>query len=663
MQRLITKIVCAPGLAALAGLLAAGCGGGLVSSTGGAGGGGGGPATPPPTDNIVTLDDVTFVLADDQRLGIVVPYSVGNADGSTLLLVFQWSLEGEDFPALPTDPDELAAALADAVQRDELQIATPYGTAVGGRVVPQGAATVELPELGAGQAGLLGDPTPAAEAPSFVGTAPGLAGLALDLLRPSIVPEPVAATWAVNPLDTPVAVLPGPDGTSALVLDRDVSDLSRLRSIDLATGDILTELATGTGEPDALAIERHGRAVLYAEHTGTAWRVARVDLVTLEQSLLFDIPGSDVVRGLVSLGTGVALVSVADSLLRLDYSGFPTTTVTVSTVLEGLSTPWGLALDPLNPQRVFVAERDFAGGRVLAVSLDKHSADPLSVMAPGIALPEALALERNGTRLLVLTDATPGDGTRELVALQYRGTPNPAANVLLAGLPDSVSSVATGADGLRLLALGVANDLSVGGGVQQRRTVIAYDPPTRIATVANDFSPAPTAGQPWRLVRPTSVTPTANVTRECGIRAAPIERRGRRYRHGDARDRQADSGRTFVADEHAGRRGDHRRRAVRVRDRHRCRRRPRHRLRQPRRRSDHGLLPDRLRRLRYRAALPGRFCGDRLPCRYRYGRSRCRRRSRHHLRQHGGKQPGHLLPDRSRDVQPGALVGWRARPD
>jgi len=454
---------------------------------------------------VATLDESTFVNAGDQRLGLVVPFTVSDAEGDDVQLVFQWTLAGAAFPTLPTTAAALTAALADPAQRKTLQIASSYPVASGGRLMAAGATTVELPELGTSMGTWLGG-----SAAADVDDA--LFGLELQLLRPGLQLQQLAADWSTNPLDNPVAALPEGAGSTALVLDQTAGGLSRLRRIDLGSGAVLADLALGLAGPDALALEAGGSAVLIGEHDGSSWRVQRVDLSTLTTTQLFNVsaPGSSGLRGLVSLGSGVALATVDDTLLKLDYLKTPAAS---TPVLDGLATPGGLVLDPTQPQTVLVAEQDAGGGRILSVSLTSRSAEVLGGSASGLPSPTALALEDGGARLLVLTDATPGDGTRELRALQRFGTVTPAITLLADDLPDSALGLATGRSNLRLLALGGAHDLAAAGGVQQRRVVTGYDPATRLVTVTDAFSPALLSGQPWRLTLPASLSLMPGVTR------------------------------------------------------------------------------------------------------------------------------------------------------
>jgi|GEM_PF-5850552 len=86
-------------------------------------------------------------------------------------------------------------------------------------------------------------------------------------------------------------------------------------------------------------------------------------------------------------------------------------------VLQGLRSPSGLAYDPAT-HTVYVS--DTGGGRVLAVNLSMPAPSPFLV-ATGLAGPEGLAIDRDGTVLIVEGDTgrlfrVGGSGRRDLVA-------------------------------------------------------------------------------------------------------------------------------------------------------------------------------------------------------------------------------------------------------
>lgn len=452
----------------------------------------------------ISIDETALLQSDDQRLGIVVPITVWDADADSVLVMLQWAREGDEFPVLPSDLDGLQALLADPEASAALQVASAYPTPIGGKLVPRDDLRVELPELASDRSHLLRS----AHSP-FGDVSQTLTGMQLDVLRASVIPQSVAEDWADNSLNEPVAAVPLGDGRSALVLDRTGSGLSRLREVDLSTGEVIRQLATGVGEPDALALEPGEGAALLAEHFTSGWRVVRVHLESLDQTVLADVdtPLGEEVRGLVGLGPGVGLVTAGDALRRVD-AFLPGAPSAAPVLIDGLQLPWGLARNPRTPEFVYVAER--GSGRVIRVSLTSLRFEPLPVGPEGLSSPRHLAFESRGTRLLVTTDEP--DGSTSLRAVHPVAFAEPSAPLLASGLPESTASLATGADGLRLLALGVADDLAVGGGVAQCRTIASYQASRRLVSVTEAFAPPLEHGQRWRLTSP----PDAGVTLEAG---------------------------------------------------------------------------------------------------------------------------------------------------
>src|SRR6185436_14199420 len=92
-----------------------------------------------------------------------------------------------------------------------------------------------------------------------------------------------------------------------------------------------------------------------------------------------------------------------------------------------LASPWGIALDPHDSSRLYLAERDAVTasgtGRVLSIELDTHARRTIAalpipilndVLDAAFTRPQDLAVNLSGTRLFVITQREPGDGTREI---------------------------------------------------------------------------------------------------------------------------------------------------------------------------------------------------------------------------------------------------------
>jgi hypothetical protein len=150
------------------------------------------------------------------------------------------------------------------------------------------------------------------------------------------------------------------------------------------------------------------------------------------------------------------------------------------------------------PGRVRALELDVLGQSVVLVK-------ELGVTGVGLPRPTALALERGGARLLVITDAATADGVRELRGVDLGGPELGEVFEVAADLADDATGLATGPDGLRVLASPAAGDLAVGGGVEQKRTLAGYDPSTQTALVTTPFLPLPRGGQRWRWSKQTDL--------------------------------------------------------------------------------------------------------------------------------------------------------------
>src|SRR5262245_15244225 len=441
---------------------------------------------------IVQLENDLVVTNPDERRGIPVPFRVIDEEGDLVEVLFQWRLEGEEFPDLPRDAAALDAILAAPVLRRENHVCTPYPRFAHGRLVPLDATSVRLPELAAGESWIL---------------ASGLEGKTLELLRYSKVPEPITPSWSTNPLASPVAALPLGDGITALVLDSPGS--ARLSEIELATGRVSEIANLGPGIPSAMAfvvvpeVLRAPEAVLVALDDAGTWRIERVELAS---GAALEVVASDgtqpaPVRGIASLGKNAAVFTAGSALLFVDYRD--PLAPRLSTLVSDLGTPWGVLVDPRSTNRIYLAERD--ADRILALELDSHERLPVVVsMASVLALerPQALAIEDEGTRLLAVT-STPA-GSFRIIGLELGRGENVDFPI---GAPraSEIASLATGADGLRLAVLSKANELLAGGGLEQRRAIVGYEPfdaeekAGQRITVDGAFDPAARPGEGWRI--------------------------------------------------------------------------------------------------------------------------------------------------------------------
>jgi hypothetical protein len=451
----------------------------------------------------------SLLLNPDERAGIPIPYTVRDDESDDVDVVFQWTHPGEDFSPLPNSRTEIDAILADPLRRSELRICSEYPTWVEGRVVPVDSTSVRLPELTTGASSILTH---------------DVVGRELEIMRLSQVPKPIAATWTSNPLNHPVAAVPIGDGIEALVLDRASPGSWRLRQIVLATGVVTRDLVpTALGEPNAMTLERGEQSALIASDNAGAWQLSRVKLATGEITSLMQFDGtteSGAIRGLVSEGTNSALATVASSLIRLDYSDAQTPRSV--TIFDDLSAPWGIALDPFAEGPVFVAEHDAPSsvsnpGRVLVIDLDSRERRVLTfgVNDPServVLAPQSLAFDEPLDRLLIVQHPPLEDAM--LLGIDVGSSRADASFPISQSLPGSVGAITAGPSGLLVIALTSQNDLAVGGGVEQRRTIDSFELAGQIAHVTEAFAPITLPLQEFRIAaRQTVSTASPSGTR------------------------------------------------------------------------------------------------------------------------------------------------------
>jgi hypothetical protein len=448
-------------------------------------------------DPIVIIDEVFLHENPDKRRGISIPVRLIDAESDELTLAVQWSRTAGSFPALPPDAAAVRAILADPALRKQYQVCSEFPRFVEGDLVPIDEQRVRLPEVASTAAQVL---------------AGGLADREIEILRGSRVPAPLASTWDSNPLVRPCAVVAVRGGTFALVLDQPSVGTWRLQEVELA-GGAARLVAAGVGVPDALALERDRASVLVASSMGESQAVERVTLsdgtcVPVSAWTSADHPGP--LRALASIGPHAALATAGSSLLRLELSS--TGAAPVTRVVTDLETPWGILIDDRHPDLVYVAETSFARadgiGRIIAVDIRRRAVTPVAIASPpggpGLTQPTALAFSQNKTRIYVLC----GDGLGALgtelrsVEMGLASEHDPVA-IVCDELPGSATSIGTGPDRLLVLALPGSDELYVGGGVEQRRTIRSYDPRGQIATVSEPLTLSPARPKRWRIAQRT----------------------------------------------------------------------------------------------------------------------------------------------------------------
>lgn len=444
----------------------------------------------------VSIDVVGFALNPDRSRGIPVPFTIDDPEGDEVQVVFQWRDEAGTFPMLPTTLAGVQSALSDPRLRRDLQIATESPLTYEGRVAQtDGSTTAQLLELSSTHA-IVNTRTP--------DPSDALLGMELEILRHHAIPESASPQWTSGTVGFVVGIAEGPDGT-AHVLENAFTSWG-LRTVDVATGGEVAVLADGeSGAGIAMSVvPGSGRLIVLSQQASGFWCLTRVDPFagTVEPLFTSDasLPPGDA-RGVLALRGDRALVTVGDSLVAVrfdDGTGSPGATVFYESA-SPLAAPQGLAADPLNLEHVYIA--DTGNDRIVRLDLRNQILTPLRTPAGSIQSPTALAFEHPGRRLLVLNNALPGDGSRELAAIRFGLRPAGTGNELFVRELNSIplaACLAVGSGGLRLV--GQVGGIAVGGGVLHRRRVVDYDVASKTLTVDAPFAPAIAPGARYRLV-------------------------------------------------------------------------------------------------------------------------------------------------------------------
>ncbi len=448
---------------------------------------------------IVQLHEGAFLTNTDSVRGILVPCTVIDEESDEITLVFQWRREGEDgfFDShpLPSTPAGIEALLASESLRREFHVCSPYPRRFEGRPVWIDSTHVRLPELW-GQDSIL--------------VTPDMVGRELEILRPPMKLAPVSGPWHPNMLVHPLADLPLDGGTKALVLDENSIGNWRLVELRLLDGVIESMIAHGSGSPGALCFEGGEASVLVASALGNAWLVDRITLADGAKTHLADYTDGNVEqglpRGIASLGTHAAVLTVGSSLVHLDWSTSPGVAIAVRT---DLARPWGVVVDPRNAGCVLLAENNAtessAPGRIVALDLATHALAPVVILpdaADGLAFPRprGIATLRKGARLLALCETDPLTGRVELRSVDLgRADTSPAVS-LGQVLGTSPAALAAGATDDLLVSTSAADRLvHVAGGVERRGTIADFDCATATVTLASAFTPELDPSSRWRV--------------------------------------------------------------------------------------------------------------------------------------------------------------------
>jgi hypothetical protein len=430
------------------------------------------------------LDGSGFALGIKDRGNIPVPFQLFDAESDDLDVVLQWASDSQPFPPLVGTADDLRDLISNpsrAAERQQLQIAVEAPLTFTGRTGalkdPLAANQIRVPELASTQAGLI---------------AYGIVGRTLELLKPgSFEPAP----WGVGTgvlLNCPHAAVFHPDGRSMLVLDVSSSNNSSVTRYDIESGEGGPFVSSSVpGFPRGLSLDPSGTRLFVVTATHTA-QFNSVDGTQIGSDLMLG-PGGG--REIAGTGRDVALITSNNSLLQVNFQ-----TGTVVTLFDGLGTPFGMAVDPLDEGHVYLSE--VLKNQVSVLDLDEMTLTPIpAVINPNgpfagesiaLPMPGSLALEKNGARLLIVCEI---GGVTSVRALDLRSpgihsdfAPPPGvgqpfvSEVSIQSDIDRNSHIATGSDDRRVVA-SFANNLFFSDRVSQRRQIVSYDETTQVVTL------------------------------------------------------------------------------------------------------------------------------------------------------------------------------------
>lgn len=426
----------------------------------------------------VEIDDVALAAGVDRQNGVPIPVRVRDDEGDLVRVLVQWRRDSDPaFPSLDTgNLPALLASLRDPAFRASRHVCTPYRLPIVGQVVPVDATRIRLPQLTVGE-----------HATALAG---GVVGAEIEILRTRTSFASLSPNWSANALRGPVAAEAADGGASAFVLE-EVGGGSELVELDLSTGAVLRTVALVAGLPTAMAPSRVAGRLLVATDDAGLWRVFEIDPFAGSATLRAERPVGGIagpLRGIASRGTTVALATVGNEVVQIDWSG----ALRVTSIFAGLSEPWGIAVDPNDPARGFLAER--GARRVLLLDLTARTLVLLGGCDAAGLHPSALSISDDGTRLAVLLKAPSATGAAFVGTVDLgRST---QSNL---GVPADSLSVSVGPERLVLATQRTSRNLHALHGVEQRRRIVAFDAPTALVTVDVPFAPLPGARQTWRF--------------------------------------------------------------------------------------------------------------------------------------------------------------------
>ncbi|MCA8941918.1 MAG: VCBS repeat-containing protein [Planctomycetes bacterium] len=430
----------------------------------------------------VSIDQASFALNTDGRRGVPIRYEVDDEEGDPVRVLFQWRREGEDFvdvdPAL--GPEEILAKLEDSKWVAEHRVCVPFPRFARGDARGASGTVIRLPELSGEESWILQQ---------------GVEGREIEFLRGFEFSD-ITAGWSTQTLTAPVAALPERDGRRLLVLDRDFGN-GVLLEVDGANGSVVRAIASSIpGEPVVMARDLDRRRVLVVTASKTDWTLWRIDLDTRGSTELITVAGTPP-RAIASLGDTAALATAGSSLLRLDW--LDADAPTSRAVLGEFATPWGIAVDPHDTRRVFVAERDavtlFGIGRIveidlLSTSVTELRSGPSEFGGSNFPYVTSIVFRPRKNQLLAVCERSLGFELRQLDFGKGAGRVR-----LVGSLGPHPTALAATEGEFMVACADSASSILASGGVSAQRRILAFDARTSRATLDLPMS----SSGAWRI--------------------------------------------------------------------------------------------------------------------------------------------------------------------
>ena len=451
----------------------------------------------------VRLDPTNLLINGDGRNGIPIHFIAFDDESDELGMILQWTKLGEPFIPLPEDVSRLRALLQDPAldaERRALRIGREsprvFQGLVGPSVGPKKGDQLRLPEVAGTMAGLMSFPLPGRE---------------IELLRPASTL--VHQDWSSSPVQGAVDAVPLGTGDRAITLDR-MGDSWRLAEVRLFDGSILRTIATGTGVPRALGtLPIMGSADPEWLYVAGGTKLQRVHIATGQIDGVYDSVDVAGVRAIAATGSKVLVAAHDSGLVSFDLDRQTTATLADTSSIDD---PRGVAVDPLDWERIYVSER--GRDRVVSFSTRTRATEPVNATVGAddlgqlgaVAFPDPgpIALARNGARLLVSCSNL--SGARAVRGFDMRATASTGSILdgvsrvyeLGGSVQDPSAGLRSDGAGVVLVSLPAASTVAAAGGVSrvvQFDGMAPWDPATQTANLSARLEAPVAPGTRWRV--------------------------------------------------------------------------------------------------------------------------------------------------------------------